>query len=489
MLSRLIIGLLTGGGAALLLVTTVLITSAAPSLADVPMVLVGACIFAGIGLALAAENTRRAIGLPLIYAGLAGIGASVIGHLAALDIMFMDLTLEQRMLARINGSVALTVGVAALLSALYILRGRRQLSASADCIDENRDYLKGLNAYIDSDIRGWLAAHERDLYLSNRNRLILLGLGLPLTVAGILAVTAYYRPGSPPLWATSALAISALAMYCIAFAPRQTAPTSARNEIVSRLCTFFGLRHNDKGNGLELSPFRRLLMVPRYHRTRLDNVLWGRVAGHSIYMAEATLQLKVDRLTPLMPRYRTSFHGVLATLKLSQRPGGELVMLTPKRHHDLARRGIERSLYPVTSKDAAIDRLFRCSASSQALADRALAAAAGSGLAALVDRLGRNRLQIAISGDSVHITLATRKRWFGGARSTDFIGVNEIRQFVDDISTMFQVAEQVHEIDTGLCRPPAAEQPDPLTADLPAEEAIGHAAPLSPAGAHGRSAA
>lgn len=447
------------------------------------MILLAASVFAGVGLSLSAENMRRAVGLSFSYAGLAGLVASIIGHLAALDLLFIDLTPDQRLMARMSGTLALAAGVAALLVAGFTLRTRRRLSAGKARINESHERLTGLNAFIDSEIRGWLAAHERDIYASNRPRLLILGLGLPATVAAILAASAYYSPASPPLWLTATFAIAALGLYCVAFAPRLHAPTSARNEIIRRLCAFFGLRHNDQGNGLELAPFRRLLLVPRYHRTRLDNVLWGRVGSLNLSMAEATLQARTNRLTPLMPAYRTTFHGILLSVRLNARAGGELVLLTPKRHDILARRGTERELFDIGDGKEPLDRMFRCSATDQTIADRVLTASVRRSLQALAERLGRNRLQVALSGDTVYITVLTRKRWFGGSRSTDFIGVAEIRHFVDDITNVFELTRLAQELDAAL------RSDTPTVAAAPRTE--GATAPVDPGGiaGHGLSAA
>lgn len=450
MLSRVLIGLITGGIAAALLVSALLVASPPGHSEVYPGILLAASVFAGVGLALAAENMRRAIGLSLGYAGLAGLAASIVGHLAALDLMFMDLSMEQRQMARMNGTTALIVGVVALMMAGFALRARRRLSAGQVRIREDQDHLFGINTFIANEIQGWLGAHERDLYVSNRARLLMLGLGLPAMVAGILAVTTYYSPASPPLWITATLAVIALGLYCVAFAPRLQASTNARNEIIRRLCLFFGLRHNDQGNGLELAPFRRLLLVPRYHRTRLDNVLWGRMGGHNLFMAEATLQARTDRLTPLMPAYRTTFHGILLSVRLNVRAAGELVLLTPKRHATLTRRGVERELIDIGGTGEPLDRLYRCSATDQAIADRILTAKVRDSLTAMARRLGHNRLQVAVSGDTAYLTLATRKRWFGGSRSTDFIGVAEIRQFVNDITNVIALAQMTHDLDNAL---------------------------------------
>lgn len=430
------------------------------------MILLATSVFAGVGLSLAAENVRRAIGLSFGYAGLAGLAASVAGHLAALDMLYLDLTFEQRLMARMSGSMALVASVAILLVAGFTLRMRRRLSAGKANIEESHKRLTGLNAFVDSDIRGWLAAHERDIHSSNRPRLLMLGLGLPATVAAILAASTYYSPESPPLWLTGTFAVLALALYCIAFAPRLDAPTSARNEIIRRLCAFFGLRHNDQGNGLELAPFRRLLMVPRYHRTRLDNVLWGRVGSLNLSMAEATLQARTDRLTPLMPAYTTTFHGILMSVRLNAQASGELVLLTPKRHDLLARRGTERALIDTAAGDSAIDQLFRCSATDQAIAGRVLTPTVRESLEKLVARLGRNRLQVALSGDTLYITVTTRQRWFGGSRSTDFIGVGEIRHFVEDISNVFELTQMAHTLDAALRGHEAVSTIAPPTEDI-----------------------
>ena len=211
----------------------------------------------------------------------------------------------------------------------------------------------------------------------------------------------------------------------------------------------------------------RLLLVPRFHRTRLDNVLWGRAAGSDLFMAEATLQAKVDRLTPLMPRYRTTFHGVLVCFRLGVRVPGDVVLLSPKRHHDLALRGVERNLDPVNCHDPEIEHLFRCSASSQSVADRILNDAVRQSLAELGRKLKRNQLQIAVSGDAVYLSLATRRRWFGGARSTDFIGVSEIRHFVSDISIVFQAASVVRHLHDGLVDGSPSRLTEPMGAAAP----------------------
>ena len=243
------------------------------------------------------------------------------------------------------------------------------------------------------------------------------------------------------------LALAALGMFCVAFGPQVETSTSARNEIIRRLCRFFGLQLNDKGNGIDLKPFRRLHMVPGYQRVRLNHVLWSRASGYDLQMTEATLQARRSRRLPLMHPYRVLFHGILVSFRIPDKVDSDLILLSHKRHAELASKG--ETLRSVQSGHPALDKTFKIVATKPAAAARLLSQPVADVLMRNAEALDSNALQCAISGDRIYFTMATKRRWFGGSRSTDFVDIGEIRHFVADIAAVFELAHAARTIADG----------------------------------------